>query len=92
MTPNTDVIGWEIERRGRTAVVRENGEVSCADLELRDYLRSRLTEPVDVPRPGGNGARPLRIAPGDGRYVVARVRSLPREDPDLRIVGIVWDG
>lgn len=92
MSSKTDVIGWEIERRGRTAVVREDGEVSCPDQELRDYLRSRLSEPVDVLSAGGNGARPLRIAPGDRRYVVARVRSLPREDPDLRIVGIVWDG
>ena len=59
------------------------------DPGLAEYLRSRLREPVTVPRP--SAARPLTLVPGDGRYVAARVRSLRREDGGLTVVGIVWN-
>lgn len=89
MSSRTDVIGWEIERAGRVAVVREDGQVVSEDPQLAHYLRARLSEPVLVARrPRGE---PIRLLPGDGRYVVARVRSLPQEDASLAIVGIVWN-
>ncbi len=89
LSSRTDVICWEVERAGRLAVVREDGAVVSGDPELARYLRARLSEPVDVPRrPRGD---PVRLSPGDSRYVVARVRSLPEEDPSLAIVGIVWN-
>lgn len=78
-------------------MVREDGSVESADAALRDYLRSRLCEPVTVYRHGTvarSGAAPadaIRLAPGDNRYTVARVRSLAAEDPALQIIRIVWD-
>lgn len=89
MDSKTDVLGWEIERGGRLAVVREDGEVRSEDPQLAGYLRSRLLEPVTVPR--SSGGRPLTLLPGDGRYVAARIRSLRREDSELTVVGIVWN-
>ncbi|HUY55909.1 MAG TPA: hypothetical protein VMV23_12245 [Candidatus Nanopelagicaceae bacterium] len=98
MAQGTDVIGWEIERGGHTAVVREDGVVESDDATLRDYLQARLREPVTVyrrgtvARSGGTPADAIRLVPGDGRYTVARVRSLPGEDPALQIVRIIWTG
>lgn len=92
----TDVIGWEIERDGSTAVVREDGTVESADGGLREYLRGRLSEPVTVYRRGtvgqfgGTSGDAIRLVPGDNRHTVARVRSLTAEDPALRITRIVW--
>ena len=85
----TDVLGWEIERGGQMAIVREDGDVRSDDPSLAEYLRARLLEPVIVPRPARD--HPLRLLPGDGRYVAARVRSLRREDSALTVVGIVWN-
>ncbi|MHB8325104.1 MAG: hypothetical protein ACYDHB_11910 [Candidatus Dormibacteria bacterium] len=96
MTRQTDVIGWEIEREGSTAVVREDGAVESADDGLREYLRLRLGEPVTVYRRGtlgqfgGPPEDAIRLLPGDSRYTVARVRSLTVEDPALQITRIVW--
>ena len=89
MSSKTDVLGWEIERLGNLAVVREDGEVLSDDPGLAEYLRGRLREPVTVARLPP--ARPLTLRPGDGRYVAARVRALRREDSELTVVGIVWN-
>jgi hypothetical protein len=89
LNSKTDILGWEIERGGRLAIVREDGEVRSDDPSLAEYLRSRLLEPVTVPRPARD--HPLTLLPGDGRYVAARVRSLRREDSELTVVGIVWN-
>jgi hypothetical protein len=89
LNSKTDVLGWEIERLGQLAVVREDGEVRSDDPGLAEYLRSRLREPVTVQRP--RAGHPLTLLPGDGRYVAARIRSLRREDGELTVVGIVWN-
>ncbi len=90
-------MGWELERRGVRAVVREDGRIECQDGELLAALRRWMSEPVTVYRRGTVTALdtdqgdPLELIPGDRRYVVARVRSLPGCDPDLRIVGMVFE-
>jgi len=90
------MIGWEIERHGSTAVVREDGTVESDDRALADFLLARLREPVTVQRrgrrveTGGGPTAAIRLVPGDGRYMVARVRSLPTEDPAVQILRIVW--
>ncbi len=99
MPPSTDVLLWAIERDGRVAMVREDGAVACDDPDLADFLRARLTEPITVFRRGtvrpaaetdSGPARPIRLAPGDGRYVVARIRSLVAEDARIHLLGIEW--
>ncbi len=95
----TDVLCWTIERDGAVASVREDGRVTGDDQGLCDYLGARLREPVVVYRRGTvrpgpaavrEAARPVRLAPGDRRYVVARIRTLTAEDPGLRLRGIEW--
>ncbi|HUY97440.1 MAG TPA: hypothetical protein VMW47_07470 [Verrucomicrobiae bacterium] len=99
MGASTDVLGWAIERDGAVARVREDGQVACADPGLRSYLGARLQEPIVVYRRGtvrpGSAAgtaagRPVALRPGDRRYMVARIRTLAAEDPQLRVIGLEW--
>ncbi len=97
LTQRTDVIGWEVERDGCLALVREDGRVEADDEAFAEYLRGRLTEPVAVFRSGtlrrieSCAEDRLELRPGDGRYVVASVRSMAAEEGGLHILGIVWD-
>ena len=93
----TDVVAWEIDRKGVRAVICEDGSIESVDPELERYLQERLREPVVIFRrgtiaghdPESSGA--IELHPGDGRYVVARVRSLAAEDASMQILGIVWN-
>ena len=96
---STDVLCWAIERDGAVASVREDGRVVCDDPGLAAYLDARLREPVVVyrrgtvrpdPAAGALPPHPVRLRPGDRRYVVARIRILTTEDPRLRLLGIEW--
>ncbi|MDA8330231.1 MAG: hypothetical protein M0027_03310 [Candidatus Dormibacteraeota bacterium] len=97
MTQRTDVLGWELERDGRVAVVREDGHVESEDADFADFLRQRLAEPITVHRRGPGRVVPessegaILLRPGDGRYVAARVRALAGFSREVKILRIVWD-
>lgn len=77
--------------------MREDGRVEADDQAFAEYLRRRLTQPVTVFRSGtlgrldGGGRDALELRPGDGRYVVASVRSMAAEEEGVQILRIVWD-
>lgn len=81
------LVVWSIQCGESTAEVYEDGTVESTDAGLRDRLIGHLKEPVDVSHSGGGG-RPLVLQPSDRRYVVARVRKLVAEAPDLRMLGV----
>ena len=91
------MLGWELERGGQVAIVREDGHVECEDADFADFLRQRLAEPITVYRsgPGLAGADhpqgSILLCPGDGRYVAARVRALAGTSEEVKILRIVWD-
>ncbi|MHB1575878.1 MAG: hypothetical protein ACYCX9_05105 [Candidatus Dormibacteria bacterium] len=97
MEHKTDVVGWELERDGKVAVVREDGQIEADDPQFADNLSRCLRQPVTVyrrgtvARSGGDGAAPMTLSPGDGRYVAARVRTLSADPDGVRILSIVWD-
>lgn|GEM_PF-4470985 len=97
MTQRTDVLGWELERDGRVAIVREDGHVESEDADFADFLRRRLAEPITVHRHGPGRTHPdhpqgqILLRPGDGRYVAARVRAMAGSSQEVTILRIVWD-
>lgn len=86
---------WSIVNRGRLVQVGEDGSLQ-GDPELVDVLRARLSEPVTVYRHGTvrsdrrDASDAIRLNPGDGRYMVARIRLLCDDDPTFEIVGCDW--
>jgi hypothetical protein len=91
-----DLLVWTIAHAGRSAEVAEDGSLS-GDPELCRLLREKLSEPVVVYRRGtvqrrgaGEEAAAIQLHPGDGRYVVARVRTLCDGDSEFEITGCDW--
>lgn len=86
-----DTLVWTIARGAQTASVTEVGDIE-GDAELVAVLRQRLREPITVWRRGtvrsleAGGAAPLELAPGDRRYVVARIRTLCTDDESFEII------
>ena len=90
------MLGWELERDGKVAVVMEDGRVEAEDAQLGEYLRRRLSQPVSVyrrgtvTRAGDDAAAPMTLRPGDSRYVAACVRTMSAEPDGVRVLSIVW--
>jgi hypothetical protein len=85
---------WTIAHDGHVAEVGEDGEIS-GDEALVAILEVKLREPVTVFRTGtvhglGSAPVPIELQPGDGRYVVARVRTLCDSDSPFEITGCDW--
>ena len=79
----------------RIAEVGEDGSVD-GDPDLCGDLRERLREPVTVyargtvaPAPGGPASL-VELRPGDGRYVVARIRTLCAPGSEYRVADVAW--
>ena len=86
---------WTIARGDMVARVAEDGSID-GDPNLVALLRERLAEPVTVYRRGtvdtGEGPRAgaIELRPGDGRYVVARIRLLCASGGEFEIVECDW--
>jgi len=79
----------------QVAEVGEDGSLE-GHPELVAELRRRLAEPVTVyprgtvaPAAGAEPA-PLELRPGDGRYVVARIRTLCTPGSDYSVTEVEW--
>ncbi|MEA2682123.1 MAG: hypothetical protein QOK05_451 [Chloroflexota bacterium] len=81
------LVVWTIACGDSLAEVFEDGSVASDDAALRDRIVGHLGEPVDVSHTGAGG-RALVLQPTDRRYVVARVRKLVADTPDLEMVGV----
>ncbi|HEY6379655.1 MAG TPA: hypothetical protein VI316_10805 [Candidatus Dormibacteraeota bacterium] len=90
-----ETLVWSIAHGARHATVGEDGSLE-GDPELVELLRRHLAEPVTVyrrgtvPSPDVDAADAIKLRPGDGRYVVARIRVLCADDPGYEIVGCGW--
>ena len=90
-----DTLVWTVAHRGRTARVDESGLMEGDD-DLLTLLAERFREPVTVFRTGtvrpapGSAAEPLILAPGDRRYVVARIRQLVASDEGFEVIDCSW--
>lgn len=86
---------WSVVNAGRLVQVGEDGSLE-GDPELVDVLRTFLSEPVTVYRRGTvrsdrrDPSDAIHLHPGDGRYMVARIRLLCADDPAFEIVGCDW--
>ncbi|HEV3230906.1 MAG TPA: hypothetical protein VG245_01500 [Candidatus Dormibacteraeota bacterium] len=85
------IIVWRVACGDAWADVHEDGRVVSDDAAFRDRLLAHLGEPVEVTRTGSGGV-PMTLQPSDRRYVVARVRKLVAETPDLEIVDLYFTG
>jgi hypothetical protein len=85
------IIVWRVACGDAWADVHEDGRVVSADEALRERLLGHLREPVEVSRSGSGGVA-MTLQPSDRRYVVARVRKLVAETPDLEIVDLYFTG
>jgi hypothetical protein len=92
-----DTLVWTIAHGELTARVGEDGVVE-GDADLVAMLEQRLREPVVVfrhgtvrPREGhrGDDRDGIELRPGDGRYVVARIRTLC-DGEEFEIVSCDW--
>jgi hypothetical protein len=81
------LVVWTVGCGESTAEIYEDGTVESADGALRERLAAHLREPIDVAASGGAG-RHLVLRPDDRRYVVARVRRLVADAPDLQMIGV----
>jgi hypothetical protein len=81
------LVVWTIACGDSRVDIYEDGSVESEDQVLRARITGHLGEPVDVSGTGGGG-RPLVLQPSDRRYVVARVRKLVAEAPDLVMLGL----
>lgn len=81
------LVVWTIACGDSTAEVCEDGSVQSDDEALRQRISTHLGEPVDVSRTGAGG-KALVLQPKDRRYVVARVRKLVADTPDLEMLGV----
>ncbi|MFN2464713.1 MAG: hypothetical protein ABR598_00430 [Candidatus Dormibacteria bacterium] len=81
------LVVWTIGCGDSTADVYEDGTVESEDVELHSRLVNHLAQPVDVSHTGAGG-RQLVLQPGDGRHVVACVRKLVAEAPDLEMLQV----
>jgi len=86
---------FTVARGERVAEVCEDGSIAGDD-DLAGDLRERLSEPVTVyptgtvaPRPGEETV-PLEVRPGDGRYVVARIRTLCAPGSEYQVTDVNW--
>lgn len=90
----TDTLVWTVARGEHLARVAETGEIE-GDAELVAHLRAALLEPVTVFRHGTVASRdgtervPIVLRPGDGRYMVARIRLLCAEG-GCELVEATW--
>jgi hypothetical protein len=90
-----DILVWTIAHGEHTAQVAEDGDVS-GDAELVALLREKLSEPVTVYRRGtvssrdGEAPVSIELRPGDGRYVVARIRTLCDGESHFAVAGCDW--
>jgi hypothetical protein len=90
-----DTLVWTIAFGEQTAQVAEDGDVS-GDADLVTLLQEKLREPVTVYRRGTVSAREgeapvsIELRPGDGRYVVARIRTLCDGQSHFEIAGCDW--
>lgn len=88
-----DTLVWTIARGELVAKVGEDGTID-GDPDLVAVLRDRLAEPVTVYRSGtvspGGGTDPIELRPGDGRYVVARIRTLCDAGSEFEILDCDW--
>jgi hypothetical protein len=80
-------VAWTIACGDSTVEVYEDGSVESEDEVLYARISAHLGEPVDVSHTGGGG-RSVVLQPSDRRYVVARVRKLVAEAPDLEMLGV----
>lgn len=86
---------WTITHGDRVATVAEDGEMS-GDEELVAILAEKMREPITVYRTGTVQSRgdappaPIELHPGDGRYMVARVRTLCDGDSAFAVAGCDW--
>lgn len=86
---------FTIARGERIAEVCEDGSVN-GDPDLCGELRERLREPVTVyaqgtvAPPPGKPASAVELRPGDGRYVVARIRTLCAPGSEYRVAEVDW--
>lgn len=85
------LVVWTIACGDSTADVYEDGSVESEDEALRERISAHLGEPVDVSRTGGGG-KALVLQPNDRRYVVARIRKLVADKPDLEMLGVSITG
>ncbi|GAC1327713.1 MAG: hypothetical protein NVSMB17_02140 [Candidatus Dormibacteria bacterium] len=85
------LVVWSIRCGDSVAEIYEDGTVESADTPLRERLLAHLTEPVDVSH-SGSGGKAMILAPNDRRYVVARVRRLVADAPDLEMLGVRISG
>jgi hypothetical protein len=85
------IIVWAVSNSRAVAHVHEDGHVISEDGALRERLLAALREPVEVSRTGGGGKQ-LTLQPQDRRYVVARIRRLVEDEPDLEIVDLYFRG
>ena len=82
---------WQIACGGDEVDVYEDGRVRSGSETLRARLLASLTEPVDVSRSGSAGVA-MVLSPGDRRYIVARMRRLLADEPDIEVRGIRFAG
>jgi hypothetical protein len=81
------LVVWTIRCGESTADIYEDGTVDSEDGVLRDRLYGHLKEAVDVSHTGAGG-KPLVLQRDDNRYVVARVRRLVADAPDLEMLEV----
>ena len=93
-----DTLIWTIAHGDLVARVDEDGTID-GDADLVAVLRERLAEPVTVYRRGtiaaageaaGPEGAPIELRPGDGRYVVARIRTLCASGAGFEILDCDW--
>jgi len=91
LPPDGMVIVWTIACPEGEVEVYEDGRVKSGSTELRERVLARLQEPVDVTRTGAGGVA-MVLHPGDRRYVVARVRRLVEDEPEMDVLGVRFAG
>jgi hypothetical protein len=91
VTLSDTIIVWTVACGETTIDISEDGRLWSDAPDLLDRVRSLLTIAIDVSHSGSDG-KPLVLQPTDRRYVVARVRQMVDEQPDLEIVGVRWTG
>jgi hypothetical protein len=82
---------WRVACGDAWADVHEDGRIVGDDEQLCARLQNLLTQPVDVSNSGAGGV-PMVLQPTDRRYVVARVRRMVEDEPDLEVIDLYFTG